>query len=176
MISHWMTFQCDPQAQSRVQRMRHQTQRWRCALLYRHIYIYISHLCIYTSHLCIHTYLIYLYIWRCALLYCHIYTYISHTCIYIYLYIYTDLMSNAFPVVPTSSIKSAAHEASNATLQMRTTVSSHIHIHLSYVCIHISRRSVHIYQFHVTRLFSVTYKLNQECSAWGIERNVENAH
>jgi len=97
-ISRYAPFQCDLQAQSRVQRMRHRTQRWRCALFHRHT-------CIYISHLCIYTYLIYLYIYAdftlnafslwptSSLLCCHIYIYISHITLWIYL-IYLHMYTN----------------------------------------------------------------------------------
>jgi len=69
----------------------------------------------------------------------------------IYLHVYTNLTSNAFAVCPTSSAERAACEASSATLKMRTTLSSHIHMHLSLTHVYesISYICTYIYKSHV---------------------------
>jgi len=128
-ISRYAPFQCDLQAQSRVQRMRHRTQRWRCALFHRHT-------CIYISHLCIYTYLI-------------------------YLYIYANFTLNAFSLWPTSSL-----------------LCCHIYIYISHITLWIYLIYLHIYTNFTFRACgcSVTHKLNQACSMWGIKRDVEDAH
>jgi len=146
-FSHSTPLQCVPQAQPRVQPVRHRVQCISCNVYLSNLQYISLKSEMYISQMCIWMYLI-------------------------YLHVYTNLTSNAFAVFPTSSSKRAACEPSSATLTMHSRLVSHIHIYLSFMYIYICMYIMS----HIESLFRVSNKLNQESSVWGVESNVEDSH